>query len=327
MSPPLLLEREAELRSVVEALDRALEGDGSLVAVEGPAGIGKTHLLRAAREAAEERGMLVLGARGGELEQEFSGGVVRQLVERPLALATPERRAAALGGPAAAAGVELGLVPAAAGGAPGEFAVLHGLYWLVANLAAEQPVVVGVDDVQWADPPSLRFLRYLARRLEGLPVVILLAVRSGDPGSEPQVVRELLSDPAARLVTPGPLSEPATRELLRAQLGPGVDRVFAAACHAAARGNPFVLRQIADAVQADGVDPSSASAEHVAALGSRAVARTILSRLERTSEDAVRVARALSLLAAGTGLRLVAAVAGLDGDRAARAADELRDAD
>jgi DNA-binding CsgD family transcriptional regulator len=197
----------------------------------------------------------------------------------------------------------------------------------VANLAAEQPVVVAVDDVQWADPPSLRFLRYLARRLEGLPAVILLAVRSGEAVSDPQVLRELLSDPGTQLVTPGPLSEPAARELLRSVLGTEVSFGFAAACHAAAAGNPFVLRQLADAARAEGFDPSSASAEQVAALGSRAVARTILARIERRSADAVRVARALSVLAPGAGLRLVARVAGIEPDVAARAADELRDAD
>jgi DNA-binding CsgD family transcriptional regulator len=327
MAPALLLERDAELRVIGAALDRAAEGDGALVAVEGPVGIGKTHLMRAARGAAEDRGMLVLAARGGELEQEFSGGVVRQLFERPLAQATPERREAALRGPAAAAGAELGLLPAAAAGEPGEFALLHGLYWLVANLAVEAPVLVAVDDVQWADPPSLRFLHYLARRVEGLPVIILVAARSGEPGAEPQVLRELLGDPAAQLVTPGPLSEPAARELLRAEVGATVDRRFAAACHAAAAGNPFVLRQLADAVRADGLDPAAASPEQVVELGSRAIARTILARIARMPEDAARVARALSVLAAGTGLRLVATVAGLDPERAARAADDLREAD
>src|SRR3712207_9227736 len=107
MTTPALLERDAELGSILRALDRAGEGDGLLVAVEGPAGIGKTRLLRAAVAAAEERGVLVLAARGGELEHEFPNGVVRQLVERPLMLATPGRRAAALAGPAGiAAGSE-----------------------------------------------------------------------------------------------------------------------------------------------------------------------------------------------------------------------------
>ncbi|MCP5978921.1 hypothetical protein NL364_30975, partial [Klebsiella pneumoniae] len=69
--------------------------------------------------------------------------------------------------------------PAAAPAADLGFGVLHGLFWLVANLAERSPVVICVDDVQWADAPSLRFLDYLALRLEGLPVLGALAARAG----------------------------------------------------------------------------------------------------------------------------------------------------
>src|SRR3712207_7599268 len=96
---PLLLERDIELNELRRGLRRAQEGEGGLVAVEGPAGIGKTRLLRAGQALAEEEGMLVLSARGGELESEFPHGVVRQLVERPLLAASPQEREAVLAGP------------------------------------------------------------------------------------------------------------------------------------------------------------------------------------------------------------------------------------
>ncbi|HEU4538219.1 MAG TPA: AAA family ATPase, partial [Polyangiaceae bacterium] len=303
MTTPALLERDAELGSIMRALDRAGEGDGLLVAVEGPAGIGKTRLLRAAVAAAEERDVLVLAARGGELEHEFPNGVVRQLVERPLMLATPERRAAALAGPAGIAAAELGLdanAKAGAGADQGDksFALLHGLYWLVANLAAEQPLMLAVDDVQWSDAPSLRFLHYLARRLEGLPVLVVVTARTGEEGSDPQTLHQLLADPAAELVTPLPLSPDGAGELLRTLLGDGVDRSFVAACHGATHGNPFLLRQLADAVRADGLDPSGASADRIAALGPKTVARSILLRLGHQSEAAAALARSLAVLGA-----------------------------
>ena len=56
-------------------------------------------------------------------------------------------------------------------------AVRHGLYWLTANLSAQRPLALVVDDVHWADIPSLKWLGYLARRLEGMPVVVLVAAR------------------------------------------------------------------------------------------------------------------------------------------------------
>ena len=55
------------------------------------------------------------------------------------------------------------------------FAALHGLYWLTVNLADAGPLVLTVDDAHWADPPSLRFLGYLSRRLDGMPVLLVAA--------------------------------------------------------------------------------------------------------------------------------------------------------
>ncbi|HEX8208134.1 MAG TPA: AAA family ATPase, partial [Solirubrobacteraceae bacterium] len=326
---PVLLERDLELDALRRALSRAQEGEGGLVAVEGPAGIGKTRLLRAGQALAEEHGLLVLAARGGELETEFPNGVVRQLVERPLMACTPEERAAALVGPAGQAAAALGIAGSGDTEESGEpedraFAVLHGLYWLVANLAATRPVLVCVDDVHWADPPSLRFLVYLARRLEGLGVLMLVTARSGEQGADPQLLHELLADPAAQMVSPRPLSPEAARELLGKLLDDAVDAPFAAACHEVTSGNPFLLRQLADAVRADGVAPKAMGADRVRALGPRTVARSILLRLGHQSEAAARFARALAVLGLEASLREAASLAGLSPAEAARAADDLR---
>ena len=62
---------------------------------------------------------------------------------------------------------------AGAGHDESSYARLHGLYWLCANLAADAPLLVCVDDAQWADEPSLSFLGFLARRLEDLPVALV----------------------------------------------------------------------------------------------------------------------------------------------------------
>ena len=117
-------------------------GAARVVVVEGAAGLGKTRLLRQARSLAT--GLTVLSASGSELEHEFGFGVVRQLLER-------------------ADGVGASTPPA--GGE--RFATLHALYWLVAGLADERPLLLLVDDAQWADEPSLRFLAFLARRVAG----------------------------------------------------------------------------------------------------------------------------------------------------------------
>src|SRR3954451_15500186 len=89
-----LIEREDELALIGEALAEVASGTGAIVVVEGAAGIGKTRLLRAARTRAAERGFRVLRASGGELERDYSYGVVHQLLDRPLAELPAERRRA-----------------------------------------------------------------------------------------------------------------------------------------------------------------------------------------------------------------------------------------
>src|SRR6516225_3308699 len=88
----VLLERDRELERIGQCLERAKAGDGGALIVEGPAGIGKTVLLAAARDVAQSGGFRWLRARGGELEREFAFGVVRQLVEPVLAGASEAER-------------------------------------------------------------------------------------------------------------------------------------------------------------------------------------------------------------------------------------------
>ena len=181
---------------------------GALV-IEGPAGIGKTGLLRAAAERARAAGMTVLAGRGSELEDGYAWGVVRQLFEH---------RVAAL--PAGAAGLAapaLGLSGGSGSDPDAAFATLHGLYWLTADIVRRGPALIAVDDVQWSDLPSLRFLGFLALRLEGLPVVLIATARSGGAAR-----RGARADRPPRRGRPGAgaqarAAEPARRRAARAR--------------------------------------------------------------------------------------------------------------
>ena len=125
-----LLERDRELGLIGALVQRARGGEGSLLVVEGQAGVGKTELLRAAGELGGAEGLRVLRTRGLELDSAFAFGVVRQLLEREVA-DDPELLT---GGAEPAAAVF-----AAAGGdaraEEGVFSSLQGLHWLVVNLA------------------------------------------------------------------------------------------------------------------------------------------------------------------------------------------------
>ena len=316
-----LLERDAELADLAGAVARAAVGDGGILLIEGPAGIGKTRLMAEARRRGAEAGMRVLSARGSEIEREFPFGVVRQLVEGPLR--DPAVAEAAYAGAAEGARPVFGSADVEEMEGSACFAALHGLFWLVVNLAGEGPLMLAVDDLHWCDRSSLRFVAYLAGRLEGLPVLVVAGLRTAEPGTDPALVAEITRDPTTVVLRPAPLSAEATTALIESRLGARAESGFSSACHRATRGNPLLLTELLRALRAEGVALDARHADAVAGVGSRAVARAVLARLSRLSADAVAVTRALAVLGDGADLRTVAELAGIDPAAAAAATGEL----
>jgi DNA-binding CsgD family transcriptional regulator len=323
-----LLERGEELAWIESVLAAARSGQGTFVVVEGPAGIGKTALLAAARTAATEGGMHVLRARGTELERDFAFGVVRQLFEPPLAEASELERADLL---QAAAGVAAGLLglpgaPAADGppasSVDASFAILHGLYWLCANLAAESPLCLVVDDVHWADAASLRYLVFLLTRLEELDAALVVATRPREEGADAELLAAVTTDPSAEVIRLPPLTRPAVAQLLESRLGGPADPIFVDACLGATRGTPFLVGVLADALSEGGIGPTAEAARHVERIGARTVGRSIALRLRRLPEHAGHLARALAVLEQSDLLQ-AGRLAGLDELEAAEAAELL----
>lgn len=174
--------------------------------VEAPAGIGKTSLLRAASEAAAPRGFLCLRARASELEHDFAYGCVRQLFD-PVVARAPDAERDRLFEGAAALSKPLFDPPALLPRRSVDdttYSMLYGLYWLLNNLTAGSAVVLFVDDLHWCDTESLRFLAYLAPRLDGLRVVVVVSARPGEPG--PDELAALRAAPETTVLLPGPLS-------------------------------------------------------------------------------------------------------------------------
>jgi len=296
--------------------------------LEGPAGIGKTALLAAARTAAADGGMRVLRSRGTEFERDFAFGVVRQLFEPPLAEASEVERADLL---QAAAGVAAGILrlpgaPAADGphssGVDPSFAILHGLYWLCANLAAAGPLCVVVDDAHWVDAPSLRYLAFLLTRLEELDVALLLATRPCEEGTDAELLANVAADPSADVIRLQPLTRTAVAQLVESSLAGAPDPVFVEACLRATRGTPFLMRMLMEALREGGIAPTAEAARHVERVGARTVGRSIRLRLRRLPEHAGRLARALAVLEQSDLLQ-AARLAGLDEAEAAEAAEVL----
>ncbi|WP_028059466.1 ATP-binding protein [Candidatus Solirubrobacter pratensis] len=311
-TPADLVEREAELDAIAAALERLASGHGGVLAFEGPAGIGKTRLLSTLRERALAAGATVLDARASLLEREFGFGVVRQLFESAAEAPT---------GAAASAGAVFGDGAAAAG--DGLFSLLNALFHYTAALAARGPLVLCVDDLQWSDPASLRFVAYLARRIAGLPVLVATTVRTGEPGVDELLLGEIGQDAATAAIHPRPLTAEGTAGLVGAHLGGVADPAFASACLEVTAGNPLLLRQLLTALAAERVAPVAEHAASVRAIGPRAVSRTVLLRLARLPEPAAAVARAVAVLGENAGLTAAAGLAEIEEHEAAEAIDAL----
>jgi DNA-binding CsgD family transcriptional regulator len=320
-----LLERDAELAEFERLSSRACSGAGGLLAVEGPAGVGKTRLLEAAALVGQTRGMRVLEASGSVLEAELGFGVVRSLFEGGLANASAARRRSLLSGAASLAAPVLWPggegAPAAAPAEPA--AVLHGLFWLASNLAEREPLMLIVDDAHWADRPSLRFLAYLARRCSGLPLLLVVATRPSEPGTERELVSALRADPSGEVLVPAPLSKAAVGHLLAQRFARAAACEFVVACHTATGGNPFLVGELIAALSSDQLAATADNAGRVVQIGPETVSRAVLARVSRIGEEARALTEAVAVLGDRCELRHGAALAGLERDAAAGAVDAL----
>ena len=197
---------------------------------------------------------------------------------------------------------------------------MHGLYWLTANLAERGPLLLAVDDAQWADEPSLRFAVYLARRVRELPVALLLATR---PPLESQPLRRLADLDHMSWLRPDPLDEDDVRRLIADECEATPDGRFVAACHQGSGGNPFLVAELLAAARAQTPGGAPLDADDVARLAPQGVVRWVSAHIEALGEDARALASALAVLGAAAPLADAAMLAGLDRPRAAAAADVL----
>src|SRR6516225_5455835 len=166
--------RGPEVEILGEVLDRVAAGRPALVLIEGEAGIGKTRLLEGALEDARVRGMQVARGRAEELEQSRPFGLVAAAFGCERSSADPRRAAIAdlLASPMGGDG------PVTVTSDPGlRFRVVDAFADLAEALALSGPLVIGVDDLQWADPSSLLTLGAVARRMAGLPVGLIGCLR------------------------------------------------------------------------------------------------------------------------------------------------------
>lgn len=313
-----ILERETELDRIAAALDSATKGAGRVIVIEGVAGIGKTRLVREARELAQLRGFGRLQAIGDETETSMAWGVVRQMVERSVSRYSGEIRDAILAGPAGAALQALDVAPEASASDAEIARTLHALWWVAIDLSASRPLLITVDDAQWADQPSLRFLGYLARRVADLPIALVVATRPPTGGTGP--LTELTVTPYVERLLPEALS-PTAVAAFHTPDGVVPCAEVVAAMHSACGGNPFLTGALLDELVSAGHNVSlPATAEAIGGLGPATISRAMLSRL---SDHALALAGAAAVLGLHASPWLAGRVAQISDDQMHLAVAEL----
>lgn len=307
------VDRDPEIDRLDGLFGAAARGVGGALLVRGEPGIGKTALLRAAGDMAQESGFAVIEATGAELEREHGLGIARSLIAGAWGLLPASRRDEVAAG---AAGLARPLFDPSAPPLPlpePEAGLFHGSYWLISAISDDRPIVLVVDDLQWCDSSSRRLLSYLARRLDGLPVVILAASRP--EGEHP--ASDLVDLPEISL---GPLSVAGVRQVAETMLGGEQSEDFVAACHRSTGGNPLFVDAVLGELLSSGVAPLPGSIDR---LDPQPVVRAARAALDRLGPDANALARALATFGDGTPLYLLAEFAGLDPESATPAADSL----
>ena len=297
-----LFGREEELRSLL-ALVNAPERLPAVAILAGEAGIGKTALWSAAMEEAAAGGFLVLSCRPSEAEARLSFSALADLLTGVASevlpeLPAPQRRA-----------LETVLALSDADGQVEERLVAFGLLNALRSLAADQRLVLGVDDVQWLDRPSLDLLRYVLPRLGDEPIAVLLTVR----GEVPPWVRRREGVVELDL---RPLSVGALHELLRTRMDAAFPRPVLLRIWETSGGNPFFALELARALQRRGgrIEPGAKLPVPDTLEG---LVRERLEGLTPAADDVCRVVAASS----EPTLRLVELVVG---DRAAGVEDAIR---
>ncbi|MFI9388718.1 AAA family ATPase [Kutzneria sp. NPDC052558] len=287
----ILADREIEVDRLRAALAEAADGRPAVVVVEGAPGLGRTALAGCAAAIAAESDIRVVQATGAATEAETPLGVVAQLMAPLLPPDSPQWNDLGAG-----AGLDR---------------LIRGFL----TATRQQPLLAIVDDAQWADADSVRWLQGVARRMTGTRLVLLLTVRSGIELAVPVTYR-------LRLV---PL-EPAAVHAALARKLPGLGDRFAQEAVRAVRGNPAVLRAVLGRLGSQRIPPTDESVPRLLDAVAEATSDLVSRTMDGLPTELVLLLRAIAICAGILDFDLVCTVTGLHSWSAPRARALLRNA-
>lgn len=328
LEPGKLFEREGQLAIFEAALAHACRGHGRLIFIEAARGAGKSALLDRFHDQAAKAAHTVLRAKAVHLESQAPYGVVRQMFEEhSLRRTTPLEREALFSGPAVQALPIFGSGPSPGGRPDSDFDVLRGLFHLTANIAADSPLTVLVDDVHLADRDSLGYVVYLAQRLDQLAVTLAVTARPGAPGRFEALVAHLRHDAGPRRLELASLSGGAVRQVVGRRLGPAVKPEFSLACAQATGGNPGHLTDLLSALERSGLPIESVSGAQLKELADQAITQRVVEGLGLLPRPAIEIARAVVILGNAARMDWAGTLSGLTPDDAELASSTLVEAE
>ena len=317
-----LVERGGEREQIVGALMGSEHGRGRFVVLYGTAGVGRSSLLHAAALEAEARGIDVLEACGDELERGYGFGIVRQLLEARLASLAGAQRRSLLTAAGPHAGSALGMASSQPSVPGASFDQIEALSRLITRLAAEKPVLIAVDDLQWSDRPSLDLLCFLGHRATRLPVTIVAAWRRGEPGVSAGRLQALAGKPDTLFLSPAPLSPDGVRGVVELETGSAPDCEAVAVIYAQTGGQPFLVTELVRGLVLRDLPAKGDCREAIEAVTPEAVRRNVVARLGRHSQHVRQFAHAVAVLGDAS-LAQATALAIIDQNKARAAADAL----
>lgn len=298
----MLLERDSEVDSVTACLREAADGRGALVVVSGPLGAGKSRLLHALPAHATGE-TVVLRASGALEERDFAFGVVHQFLDSALLVALPEAR-----------DQWLSVAP--------EGKALETLYGLVVRLSERRPLLILVDDLHWADAPSLAWLERLTNELVSHRIVVVVTVSPGEPAAENPAVLEILGR-ADRKLALKPLTVDATGQAIEAEFHRPGEEGFVRGCHEASGGRPLFLMSVLAELRLRGYHPVAEHAAVARSIRPTALLARLTTRLRSQSATTRRFAHALAALNEPDSRELLSPISGLSPAELTAAAETL----
>ena len=282
--------RECELQVAAECLGHAERGRGGVLLIDGEPGVGKSEVLAQVTNRAASRNFSLVGAEAGELG--------RQIPFAPLLTALPELVDGLTGEAFRSDAPPQAWIP-----------VVDHIRILLERRAETSPVLVSLDDLQFADPVTLFALRLLPRQLASYPVLWSLVRCTARPGGAGVLFDLLDSDGGAR-VTLAPLADEAVAGLIADALGAVPDPALMALA-AGAAGNPFLLVELTRGLQEeDAIRMSQGRAALVSGCLPKRVRAVARRRLEGLSGNAQYLIQTAAVLGLTFGLEDVAEMRG-----------------